>query len=109
MSTKSYTPNKNISRKVKILQELGADQILDNSLNKIIEFQLAKYKQYRQEVKNELEKFENIYNIESEEFFARFQKGDMGDKTEYMEWASLYENLQYYNDKIATLEGAVQK
>jgi hypothetical protein len=38
MSIKSYTPNKNISRKVKILQELGADQILDNSLNKIIEY-----------------------------------------------------------------------
>lgn len=33
----------------------------------------------------------------------------MGDKTDYMEWASLYENLQYYNDKIATLEDAVKK
>ncbi|MBS3772428.1 MAG: hypothetical protein KGY70_20290 [Bacteroidales bacterium] len=109
MTTKSHTTNKNIKQKILILQELGADHILENSLNKIIEFQLAKYKQFREEVKAELQKFENTYNIKSEIFFDKFQKGEMGDKADYIEWASIYENLEYYNDKIATLEGVVKK
>ena len=109
MTTKSHTTNKNIKQKILILQELGANHILDNSLTKIIEFQLAKYKQFREEVKAELQKFENTYNIKSKAFFDRFQKGEMGDKTDYIEWASIYENLEYYDDKIATLEDAVKK
>ncbi len=33
---------------------------------------------------------EGKYQIESEEFYHRYQKGEMGDDLEFMEWASDY-------------------
>ena len=33
---------------------------------------------------------EGKYHIESEEFFHRYQTGEMGDDTQFMEWARDY-------------------
>lgn len=35
---------------------------------------------------------EDKYRIESEEFFHRYQKGEMGDDADVMEWATDYQD-----------------
>ena len=35
---------------------------------------------------------EDKYRIESEEFFFRYQKGEMGDDVDVMEWATDYQD-----------------
>lgn len=49
----------NIKNKVNILQKLGAGSVLDNSLDKIIELQLFKYKKCIQDVEEEVKISEN--------------------------------------------------
>ena len=39
--------------------------------------------------------YENIHNIESKEFFRRFNEGKMPDTVEFVEWASDYQDYLY--------------
>ena len=42
----------------------------------------------------DLTQFELQYQMDSPEFFRRFQQGEMGDQIDYMRWANKYEMYQ---------------
>ncbi len=42
----------------------------------------------------DLTQFEVQYQMDSSEFFRRFQQGEMGDQMDYMRWANKYEMYQ---------------
>ena len=44
---------------------------------------------------------EGKYNIESEEFYYRYQKGEMGDDAHIMEWATDYQDYLNLRQEIA--------
>ena len=44
---------------------------------------------------------EGKYNIESEEFYYRYQKGEMGDEAQIMEWATDYQDYLSLRREIA--------
>ncbi len=44
---------------------------------------------------------EGKYNIESEEFYYRYQKGEMGDEAQIMEWATDYQDYLNLRREIA--------
>ena len=44
---------------------------------------------------------EGKYNIESEEFYYRYQKGEMGDEAHIMEWATDYQDYLSLRREIA--------
>ena len=44
---------------------------------------------------------EDKYRIESEEFFYRYEKGEMGDDADTMEWASDYRDYLNLRQEIA--------
>jgi hypothetical protein len=46
------------------------------------------------QVIKDLRQFELEYNLESEEFFSRFQRGEMGDDMDFVRWANKYEIYQ---------------
>ncbi len=43
---------------------------------------------------------EGKYHIESEEFYYRYQKGEMGDDLEFMEWARDYRDCLNLRQRI---------
>lgn len=45
-------------------------------------------------VTKELGRWETQYKMPSDEFYAKFQKGEMGDKMDFMKWATDYEIFQ---------------
>lgn len=64
--------------------------ILRNSLERelrIIEYSIKK-------TMERLKSFEEKYNMSSEEFYEKFEKGELGDSQEFMLWASEYEALK---------------
>jgi len=40
---------------------------------------------------DELKQFESRYGMSSDEFYEKFNKGEMGDSADVIEWAGLYE------------------
>lgn len=77
---------------------LVLDKLLDSALSEH-RLRLARYNR-------ELLEFEHRFGLDSATFYARFEKGDVGDATDYFEWAGLYELKQDLLAKIHKLETA---
>ena len=52
-------------------------------------------------VTKELGRWETQYKMSSDEFYAKFQRGEMGDRMDFMRWAGDYE---VYNKKKEKME-----
>jgi hypothetical protein len=100
---------KNSKKKIDILLSFGAGEELDTSLNKLIVFQIAKYRSNINQIGQDLNEFERKYRMSSEKFFHKFESGNMGDDADFFEWASLYENVILYSQRIKSLESALNK
>ncbi|NIM13462.1 MAG: hypothetical protein GTO45_15220 [Candidatus Aminicenantes bacterium] len=94
-------------KKMDALISIGAEKVVDNALNKVISYQLAKYRKFIDQINHELETFEMNYKMSSEEFYNKFEAGELGDEGDFFEWSSLYENVLLYKDRIKELNPLV--
>jgi hypothetical protein len=65
----------------------------------IIAYQEAQLRQTLLSIRLDLQTFEKQYQMDSEEFYRRFQNGELGDTEDFMLWAGSYE-LLYHNQVI---------
>jgi len=96
-------------KRLNALIEIGADMIIDSTLNKLIALQIAKYQQGIKEITAELAKFEEKYGMSSEDFYRRFESGELGDEGDFVEWAGFCENTLLYKNRLKTLETALKE
>ena len=100
----------NISqKKIDVLMEIGAGAIIDSTLSKLINIQIAGYKDNIKQISTDLKMFEKKYYMTSEECFKKFESGELGDGEDFFEWTGLYENILLYKDRIKMLEEAVKE
>jgi len=59
----------------------------------------------KERLERQLAGFERRYNLVSEEFYARFEQGELGDAVDFVEWSATYEMLQNLEDRLAVLSG----
>ena len=90
--------------KIDALISIGAGRIVENALNKVIHFQLARYRNNISQINDELARFEKNYKMSSEQFYKKFEAGKLGDGEDFFEWSSLYENILLYKQRIKELE-----
>ena len=88
--------------------EIGAGAIIDSTLNKLINIQIARYRNNIKEISTELEGFEKKFSMSSEACYRRFESGELGDGGDFFEWIGLYENVLLYNKRIEMLEAAIK-
>jgi hypothetical protein len=55
----------------------------------------------------ELNALEQNYGLTTVEFYARFNRGLMGDSRDFIRWASLFEAYQYLINKYFSIQKAV--
>ena len=96
-------------RKMEALISLGAGKVVENALNKVISYQLAKYRNHIDQISCELEKFEKNYKMSSGQFYRKFEAGELGDDGDFIEWSSLYENILLYKKRIEELGSLVNR
>ncbi len=58
------------------------------------------------ELYRELQKYEQKYAISSEEFFQRFQQGELGDDLDFIDWAGAY---RLFLDRKIRVEAALMQ
>lgn len=92
------------TKKLDVLRAIGAGEIIDTTLNKLIDYQLAKYKDYVRKTKDELKKYEHMYKMTSDVFYHKFESGVLGDEGDFFEWSGLYENVLLYEERIRKIE-----
>jgi hypothetical protein len=54
-----------------------------------------------------LKDFEKRYQLSTADFFAKYQKGGMGDGADMIEWAGEYKMLLKLQDDLKKLEGII--
>ncbi len=52
-----------------------------------------------EELQRDLLEFEQQYGLSSEEFYRQFQAGDLGDRMDFIEWASMFQMHQNLRDE----------
>ncbi len=86
----------NLQRKIEILTEFGAGEMIDNTISKLMTFQIARYQKAIADIDDELKVFEKKYTMSSEECYRRFNTGDLGDEADFFEWTGLFKKIFYY-------------
>lgn len=109
MKNTNHRMLKDSKKKIDILLSFGAGEELDTSLNKMIIFQIARYRGSIDQIRQDLNGFESKYRMSSEEFFDKFESGKLGDDGDFFEEAGLYENIVLYSQRINSLESALKK
>ena len=80
------------------------DTFLDNALRKIIDHQIARDEADLQRVNEELSQFEQQHGLASDEFWERFQAGEMADTVDFMEWNAFCKMRQRIMTRLQILQ-----
>jgi hypothetical protein len=96
-------------KKMDTLISLGAGKVVENALNKVINYQLSKYRNHIEQICVELKKFETNYKMSSLQFYKKFETGELRDDEDFFEWSSLYENVLLYKKRIEELSPLVNE
>ena len=88
----------------KIFEKGLHNEYLSRSIGKIIEHEKERTTKEVNMLKKELSRFESTYQMSSEDFFDRFEKGELGDKEDYFEWSAMYQMYERSVDRLNILE-----
>lgn len=78
--------------------------LIDRSLNKIIELERANNLKQASELQAKLQAYELQYQIPSDIFYQRFSEGSLGDEMDYFEWGVIYELWQSVQERLQVLQ-----
>ncbi|TEU14326.1 MAG: UPF0175 family protein [Anaerolineales bacterium] len=93
-----------VLRSLEQLYESGFhDAVTDVALRKIVESQAARDRVALHDLKNDLRELEQKYQLPSEEFFHRWQAGEMPDTADFMDWNALYQMALEIRERLKLL------
>jgi len=79
-------------RNLEYLYEHGfRDNVTDAALQRVAAGQAARDEAVLHELERDLEGLEEQYSLTSEEFFRRWQAGELGDAADFTDWSALYQ------------------
>jgi len=96
-------------RRLEQLYESGFhDAVTDAALRKIVESQAARDRVALHDLENDLRELEQQYQLTSEEFFHRWQAGDMPDTADFMDWNALYQMALEVHERLKLLHNETE-
>lgn len=116
----SYNENKTescrMTNQAKTLEKLEILQIIysqggyssdlvERTLDKLIAHEITTAQQEAEELKAELQAFEEKYQMSSEDFYQRFRLGEMGDAVDFVEWSAFYQMWASVQKRLEILQG----
>lgn len=95
----------NTLEKLELLSENCSNRTeLDRILGQILGVMLTRHRQKLAIYDEDIHKFEQLYNLDSEQFLQKFNAGILGDNIDFFEWFSLWELRKDILSKISKLE-----
>jgi hypothetical protein len=103
----THSESQKVSRKLSALARLyetrQASELMQQTLNKLFDVELNNAQKDYDLLSGDLAEFEEKYNMESAEFFAQFEKGELGDDMDFISWASLYQMRERVRQRLELL------
>ncbi len=75
---------------------LGAERVKD-ALTKLTRIEADRRLLNINKLKREVDVFERKFHISSQQAWESYQKGELGDDMDIMEWMAIYENILEYH------------
>lgn len=83
--------------------ENGIDQVVEQTLDKLLERESARLVNTKMRLRTRIDAFEQQYKMPTRDFYARFERGELGDAMDYIEWSATAEMLQNLEKRIDLL------
>lgn len=78
--------------KLHILEELyrsgHLSDVIEWTVDKLIDLERGRAERELAELVSRLRAFESKYQMSSEEFYQRYERGELGDSVDFVEWSS---------------------
>jgi hypothetical protein len=96
---------KRLEEYVSLTGESAQDRVWEQALDKLLAREVTLLTEQKTRLQTQLAEFERQYNLASDEFYIRFERGELGDATDFVEWSATYEMIQNLEDRLAILSG----
>ena len=80
------------------------DPVLQMAIDKLLAREIERMCKLKNRLAIQLAKFEECYTMKSADFYARYENGEMGDTTDFIEWSAIVEMLANAKKQMALLE-----
>ena len=81
------------------------DAVTDVALLRVASSQAARDEAVLRDLERDLRELEEEYNMSSDEFFQRWQVGEMADTADFMDWNALYQMAREVRERLELLWG----
>ena len=96
--------------KVKRLEEYIAstnassmDRVLELTIDKLLEREASRLTSQKAKLEQQLAEFERKYSLDSVEFYEKFERGELGDTMDFVEWSATYEMVENLQRRLSVL------
>ena len=96
---------KRLEEYVSLTGESAQDRVWEQALDKLLAREVTHLTEQKTRLQTQLTEFEQQYDLASDEFYTRFERGELGDATDFVEWSATYEMIQNLEDRLAVLSG----
>ncbi len=81
-----------------------ADRVVEQTVDKLLERETARLTELKTRLEHQLSEFEQQYAIKSPDFYARFERGELGDSADFVEWSATCAMVENLNKRLALLK-----
>ena len=83
------------------LSDSGVDPVVETTINKLLARESSRMVELKTRLTNDLLEFEERYALRSDDFYRRYEAGELGDAIDYVEWAATIEMLANVERQLA--------
>ncbi len=105
--TRTKKRSSRLAQLIRIYESGQVSELMDRTLDKLFSVEAAEARKDIEDLRADLLRFETRFGMESEEFYNRFEAGEMGDDGDYIEWASFFDMYRNAQGRLAALSDEV--
>lgn len=91
-------------RLAKLYESGMTSPLLDRAIDKAFEYEAQVATQQLAEIEADLGELESEYKMSTKEFMQQYRSGAVGDRMDFIDWASLAQMAEGLQDRIALLK-----
>ena len=94
-----------LEKLAQLYKQQQASDLMTRTLNKLLHYEAEISQEQLARLLDDLADFEQQHNLSSQEFFRRFQVGEMDDRMDFVEWAALFQMAENLQARLRLLTG----
>jgi hypothetical protein len=90
---------------IQIYEQGFQSPLIDSTISKLLDTERERTEHESTTLRQRLAQYEQQYQMESSDFYRRFQAGDLGDDLDMVQWSAFYDMYQAVQQRLQILQG----